>query len=317
MKAKKVLYINDYFNDENSLNTCEDRQMPYNHLWGSDIDDNRIVFKRCLVKTSKRGKLWTLVQNIKALINGLRCDVIYSAVPGYDYLFLLLKRLGLSSKQIITVLHHPARKLRLVSQYNKCICICPEIPCLYPELNERIEYIFWGPDIEFYKNSGGGNINHTIDFISAGKTHRDYALMKEGLQELGATYKIVGEHSQSGNEMSYPDLLKEYEQSRFICIPMEVKDEALLIGLTSFNDAIALGKPFLMSDNSRIGVDIDSLKLGRTYKAGDISSFKESAEYLLSLSDSEYNEMSENCRKFAEENSYDRFKSKIHSIITG
>ena len=141
--------------------------------------------------------------------------------------------------------------------------------------------------------------------------------MKEGLQELGATYKIVGEHSQSGNEMSYPDLLKEYEQSRFICIPMEVKDEALLIGLTSFNDAIALGKPFLMSDNSRIGVDIDSLKLGRTYKAGDISSFKESAEYLLSLSDSEYNEMSENCRKFAEENSYDRFKSKIHSIITG
>ena len=258
-----------------------------------------------------------MVQNIKALINGLRCDVIYSAVPGYDYLFLLLKRLGLSSKQIITVLHHPARKLRLVSQYNKCICICPEIPCLYPELNERIEYIFWGPDIEFYKNSGGGNINHTIDFISAGKTHRDYALMKEGLQELGATYKIVGEHSQSGNEMSYPDLLKEYEQSRFICIPMEVKDEALLIGLTSFNDAIALGKPFLMSDNSRIGVDIDSLKLGRTYKAGDISSFKESAEYLLSLSDSEYNEMSENCRKFAEENSYDRFKSKIHSIITG
>lgn len=39
MKKKKVLYINDYFNDENSLKTCVDRQMPYNHLWGSDIDD--------------------------------------------------------------------------------------------------------------------------------------------------------------------------------------------------------------------------------------------------------------------------------------
>lgn len=90
-----------------------------------------------------------------------------------------------------------------------------------------------------------------------------------------------------------------------------------LIGLTSFVDALALGIPVLISDNSQIGIDIESLKLGYVYKAEDMYDFEEKVKQILRMSEDDYNIMKCNCKNFAQTNSFKKFSDTINSILNG
>lgn len=317
---KKLLYINDYACSPEVLKICSVGNYPESHLWGiKEYVDTHGLEKikwHVIYKSLRHPTLRHILEIIRVFLLNWKCDIIYSALPGYDWLFLLAKKLHLKNYRIITVVHHPKSRLILLNQYSKLIFISKISYNQYSHLPNAI-YKFWGPDLNFYSNVVPTDIKY--DFLAAGKTHRDYGLMKSSLQKFNLKFRIFGDKSETNNTISYPELLKFYSESKYICIPMQSVDNGggTLIGLTSFVDALALGIPVLISDNSQIGIDIESLKLGYVYKAEDMYDFEEKVKQILRMSEDDYNIMKCNCKNFAQTNSFKKFSDTINSILNG
>lgn len=317
---KKLLYINDYACAPEIVEKCRCGQYPESHLWGMKeyVDKNgaqSLYWCQVRKPVGRLRYLKHLLELLRIFIRYCGCDVIYSALPGYEWLFLLAKKMGFKKYRIITVVHHPASRLPLLGTYDKLIFISHVAYERFSNL-PNAEYLFWGACL---RSTGVDKMRQTpeFDFVSAGKTHRDYDLMKTVMDPHGIRYKIFGAKSSTENEITYSELMQFYEKSKFICIPMKVVQpvNSVLIGLTSFVDAIALGIPVLMSDNSLIGIDVETKRLGLTYKAGDAADFKRKMTLLLKMTDEEYHIMREKCFAFARENSFEKFSKRINALI--
>ena len=134
--------------------------------------------------------------------------------------------------------------------------------------------------------------------IAAGKTGRDYNTLVEAFSELKCNLKIfcssnsapkemssfrniyVTANPLNDNSVSYTTLMMESERALAIAIPLESGD--YLAGLTSFLDALALGKPILMTENRYIDINIEEEGFGIWIKRGDVDSWKRAVNYLLS-----------------------------------
>lgn len=328
---KKILYINDYACSPQAFLDVKSGTYPECHLWGmvEYIDSHsNINFKYCNPNdypfNYSFGKKYSrylnqfvhLIKWILIFLKNANCDIIYSALPGYDIGFLLAKKLGFKPYKVLTVVHHPSSRLILKNMYDKIIFISKTCHEQYKGYSNT-EYIFWGPDLKFYNQIETNTIKKQIDFISAGKTLRDYATLRRALSKLNANYIIIGENDARNNEISYFELLKLYSQSKFIVIPMKKlkKDNNLINGLTSFIDALGMGLPVIMSDNSNLGIDIEKEGIGFSYAAGDTDGLVRKLAKCLEMDEVEYEEMYEKCRLFACKNSFDIFSKSINTFI--
>jgi glycosyltransferase involved in cell wall biosynthesis len=75
-----------------------------------------------------------------------------------------------------------------------------------------------------------------------------------------------------------------------------------------------LGHPILMSDNTNISVDIDKLKIGLTYKAGDYDDLKDKILYMKN-NPKIVKEMGVNARRYAEQHDYSKFCKVLYNEI--
>lgn len=314
-KQKKILYINDYACDEITINSVNKLIYPKPHLWGIFELLNECDIKLFHVSTNKNIIARFFISLI-AFIKYFRCDYIYSALPVYEtFFFLLAKKIGLKEYRIITIIHHPSSRLLLKDAYTKCICISP-VTYDYFKDKLKAEYLFWGGDNFFY-NHHRSDLKKTYDFITCGKTHRDFNIFYKIIPQLTDKYKVIGDKSSVNNEITYVELVQYYSISKFVCIPLiPTTEQSILMGLTSFVDAMAMGLPVLISENSLIGIDVDSLKLGLTYIPGDQDDFKKKANILLQMSDNDYVEMCNNCLNFSKQNSYIKFASRIKELLS-
>lgn len=315
MKAK-LLYINDYACSPDVIEYCQKGNYPRSHLWG--VFDYLLTHRggikwHCARKSLKYPRIQHLWEIFKIFVKYWNVDIVYSALPGYELLFLLVKKLRLKKYKIVTVVHHPCQRLHMLPAYDRLIFISKKAYEKYQD-KDNTEYIFWGPDMDFYLQKAD---EIEYDLVAAGKTHRDYNLMKSQCNKFNVKYIIFGDKSQIKNEISYVDLLNIYCKSKFVCMPLSNinLDGKLLIGLTSFVDAMALGLPVLISDNSEIGIDIEELNLGLVYKAGDEKDFASKLKTLISMSDNDYNEMSKSCHEFAVHNSFSIFSRKVNAML--
>ncbi len=328
----KVLYINDYACSKDSVEQCIAGVYPKSHLWGmveliqsapnikvkllniSDLSTPPTWLEKIL--KSNFVKLIHLYKVICVFLLYFKYDVVYSALPGYEWGFLMAKKLGLKKYRIISVVHHPASRLKMVDLYDRLIFISKVAYEKY-SCRGNAEYLFWGPDLDFYNSNIVNEPDIKYDFIAAGKTHRDYMLFRQAFASRIDRIAIFGENDPKNNEISYRNLIEQYRHSRFIAIPMRKmpRDNAILIGLTSFVDALGMGLPILMSDNSLIGIDIEKLNIGYVYRAGDLKDLVDTLKKYDNLSPEEYQQMRVNCKEFAEENSFVKFSNRICELI--
>jgi glycosyltransferase involved in cell wall biosynthesis len=80
--------------------------------------------------------------------------------------------------------------------------------------------------------------------------------------------------------MAYADVLFDLRRASVVAIPLTT--EAGTVGLTELNDALALGKPVIMTRNRFIDVDIDAIGCGVWVDAGDVDGWTEALDRLLS-----------------------------------
>lgn len=157
---------------------------------------------------------------------------------------------------------------------------------------KRMHIAHWGADIEYYSRISRPNVI-TNNFISTGIEMRD---METLVAAFNATGKPLDIHvCEEYNGTNYRELFnrlqcKENIHVHFVtgnahgvlsqrvaeamCVVICCKETNYTVGLTTLVEALALGKPLIISRNPQIPIDIDSEKCGITVDYGDIEGWK-------------------------------------------
>lgn len=301
----KILIINNY-SMKKTMKWAKMGILPFHHVWGIDELEKhyktRYLNYRCpriLVKMHL-AKLYYYAFQFLSLLLSYRCKYVYAAASPYMDLLANLYYRGWLKKRLYMIVHHPDNFSLYKKSYSKLIFISRiayEKACKdYPNQTAMFVYNKWGPDIAFYDyaiENKKRSQNENITFVSNGKSNRDHECLvgaARGLQKCNvmiictqnstptnyvkSTDKNIQIEVQSAETilnkkmMSYSKMVKMMKKFDVVVIPVPIGHKALC-GLTSFNDAIALGKPVIIADTSNLGIDVEEKKLGFIYRGGD------------------------------------------------
>jgi len=239
-----------------------------------------------------------------------RYDVVYSACQNHTFFLSWLRRIGVFRKPIITTIHHPLTlKQKNISQldgHDKFIVLSDKVSnSLTNDLGvkqDKVVKLNWGPDISFYGDyipvfPWNSSAEKPV-IVSAGKANRDITTLIESTRDIKCLLEIYGSlntinhsdnrqknvsikmGSRNTNAISYLDMVEVYKRSQIIAIPLQNIDK--LAGLTSLLDALAVGRPVIMTKNTYIDIDIEREGIGIWVAPGDVNEWNEAIKMLIS-----------------------------------
>ncbi|MET3165124.1 UNVERIFIED_ORG: glycosyltransferase involved in cell wall biosynthesis [Arthrobacter sp. UYEF10] len=114
-----------------------------------------------------------------------------------------------------------------------------------------------------------------MDFMSTGKTYRDYASLTEAARsgeldgdifhgsELIKFRKGSQTNVQNRPRLTNAEVIQALSTAKVVVIPVADPPEPNgLTGITELADAVAIGKPIVMTKNALLPVDIEALGIG-------------------------------------------------------
>src|SRR5690606_38376236 len=257
-------------------------------------------------------KLPHLDQQIRALLILKKFDILYLPYPlSNSRLITALKLLRIISTPIVVLLHQAVIKnpkensfsnwlaRRSFQQFNAYACFSHRVLQKTIEdlrISEETDkqkffHINWGADSLFYQKISRPTWSNNENFaVCAGTQDRDFNTVIEAFRGLAINLKIYCTPSTAPNLDNLPEnvkvdtswvpytkLLEEYVNSSFILIPIknEVKDNGNTLGLTVLLDAMALGKPVIMTYHPYIDVDIEQENIGKWVMNNDLAEWKQ------------------------------------------
>lgn len=224
-------------------------------------------------------------------------DVVYAPCGGELTALAYLRALGLLDTPLVAIEHHALNPGRLAAWRAPWLRlqargtdrwlalsrqVAGQIDRHLPTSRPRATALAWGPDRRFYPRAGGPGAG----VLAAGRTGRDFLTFGRAASRAGYPARIVclgqdlhpdfarfGAHVRidtpgRGAVFTYPEMMGLHQEARVLAIPLHASP-ASLAGLTSLVDALALGKPVIMTRNPYIDLDIEALGIGRWVDAGD------------------------------------------------
>jgi len=300
----KLLYINNYH-----CTLEKDPKYPDYHFWGADYLNNFYKVECAQIPKDifkANSKIFRFLnrwhKKLYLLFRYRNYNTIYAACGELTDGFAIANILHFGKRNVYYIHHHGSTKPRFTKGYTNIFFISEKIASLFPIRNKSI--LHWGGC-----NTLDTNIikEHPLryDFISIGKSARDHRTMIEAGNNIDGKTLIVTDtineeydpqhvtvisgNTKHKNSLSYDKAYDLYSQSKFIVIPIIVhrgRNERNLAGLTTLIDAVCLSKPVLISDNTNMGIDVEHLNIGFTYKAGNKVDMEKKMRYMLSLSPS-------------------------------
>ncbi len=223
-------------------------------------------------------------------------DLIYAPCGSETNLLTYLRATGLLHIPIVSLQHHPLNQGRLHwlrepwfrahvkgtdSMPALSSTIAAEINRRCPPSAPKSSQLPWGPDPHFYQVAD--SIGHGA--VTAGRTGRDFLTFGRGAELAECNAEIIclrndmrPEFKQLGSkvrttvfdeEEPYPSFVQRLRNARVIAIPL-LDTTHSLAGLTSLMDALALGRPVIMTPNRFIDLDVEKVGIGRWVAAGDV-----------------------------------------------
>lgn len=195
----------------------------------------------------------------------------------------------------------------------------------------RSHFAPWGPDLA----SGLYAASQDEGFaISTGKSNRDIRVLVSALTKTGfpgtvfdLDQTINGQPGnvtiiqpggpntdlETGRSYLMQTVLDLTRQAGFVAIPIAAPDR--LTGLTEINDALALGKPIVITRSPYTPIDVEHVGCGIVVEPGDIDGW---VDAINTLSDPKTrSEMGARGRRFAEEHwNYAIFGAALVDLIT-
>jgi glycosyltransferase involved in cell wall biosynthesis len=314
----KVLFINNYPMDH-AWSLWQNGEYPGHHLWGAThLSKHGIevqIFPHQTFKFLNRigrklGLGDHLDQQLRILFSRTDYDVIYSACQTNTFLLALLRSLRLFRKPLIALIHHPLkptlRNALFLNGHDQLLGLSKTVMQPFasqPKLHKKMDLIEWGADLSFYDakpQTVEVKVNMPL-LVSAGKTERDHNTLVKAVLDIDCLLKIycsgttaptvaypsdrievTASHSYN-NAVSYQDVLVDYRQAFAIAIPLTKTSN--LAGLTSLLDAMAVGKPVIMTRNKHIDLDLEKEGIGLWVEPGDLTGWQQAIAYLLAHPD--------------------------------
>lgn len=287
-------------------------------------------------------KIEFLDQQIRCLFVARKYDAIYAPYgSATTKLLVLLKFLRLLRIPIVAVAHQPQFFLHdsnrikrwiaktSILQYSALIFLSKKMKAdtvvnygIPPEKAERIFFhMDWGPDLDFYKDYEKHTpVEETGFAISAGTTGRDFDTIIEAFRGVDFPLKVFTTPNQLpkvddlppnvtvySSGITYKDLLKEYDKSRVILVPMKIGARPTNThGLTGLLDVIAMGKPTIITENMNLDLDVEEEGIGYWARRYDVDHWKSLLNRML-FNEKKLSEMGEKALTL--------FKQKYNAVL--
>jgi glycosyltransferase involved in cell wall biosynthesis len=234
-------------------------------------------------------------------------DVIYAPCGDELNTLACLRALGLLKTPLLALQHHALNHGRLARAREpffrmmvRGLDACPALSqCAAEEINRHCPpdrpksvALPWGPDADFYPRAQGPG--HGV--LAAGRTGRDFATFGLAASRAGVDAHIIGlpgpwlqarsrfsakvqvQVPEGDRVFGYPEMMAAHLRARAIAIPLA--DSCIsLAGLTSLVDALAIGRPVIMTRNRFIDLDIEAEGIGRWVAPGDVAGWADALRW--------------------------------------
>jgi glycosyltransferase involved in cell wall biosynthesis len=167
----------------------------------------------------------------------------------------------------------------------------------WPEFKDKFVYIPWGADLEFYpKPSCDPKPDGYI--LSVGATRRDFKILVEAAKRSDKQF-IICTPQESGlvrselppnvvvhekSFMSFTETFKLYRDCLAVAIPLDLPEDyrGTQIGITSLLEAMALGRPVIMTQHPLIDINVEEEGIGYWTRSKDVNSWIEAIHKISS-----------------------------------
>lgn len=282
---------------------------PGQHLWGADVLEANGVDVRyvplasspALVAASRRTSylLGDLSQERELWSARREPTVCYAADQTSLKGLAMLRRMRLWRRPVATVVHHPIRAggsgAVAIRGVDRAICLSSlvrdELISRFGRSAAQTPVLPWGPDLRY---PGYRPIADDL-VVSCGKTNRDIDTLLSALRRTGlpaAVYSLEGHRTEAGSDVEiisnptqfeFAEVIDHLRRASVVAIP--VRDTERLSGLTELNDALALGKPIVMTRTPYIDVDIEAVGCGIWVDKGDVDGWERALRELCGDAD--------------------------------
>ena len=306
--------------------------------------DGKLItrFGQWLTKLT-RDRLGGFHAELKLICRTRNVDIIYSFGLHLFFVTLLRKLRLIRAKVVIWVFREPAptpwwqfRNLDLsrwnLSGCDGILCLTTKCEAAFKKKSPRsnVKHIPWGVDTNlFFPNTKPSNEY----FLAVGKTGRDYRTFLEACSQANANFRIIApdwsvdtakipanvtylstDPNSPDGKISYPDLRKWYASCTATCIPLHGDPEDTC-GYTNLLEAMAMGKPVLMTKSGSLDLDIEALGIGLWVRPQDSGDWVKKIEFLQKSSD-HAQEMGTKARKLATDfYSSKRFENDVANFL--
>ncbi len=268
-----------------------------------------------LDKIGNKIRIEHLDQQIRALFIKNDIDIIYAPfAAATTKLLLILKLFGIIKTPIVAMIHYPllgsSSKNRLVKSlgkklmmgFDRMLFVSENIKSeniksfeLSPkDYENRFVHLSWGAETNFYDRSNTlTNSTKEEYFVSSGQTDRDFDTLIEAFRYLDFKLKIYAKPNYKPISTDIPDnveintksissreIIDLYKNSLAVLICFKMTQSSTL-GLTVLLDAMAIGKPVIMTSNPFIDVDIEKEGIGYWIQEGDVQSWVSKLKKLI------------------------------------
>ena len=283
---------------------------PSQHLYGADaladagydvvVAPFRETGALAALSRRLRYRLGDLGQEARALRG-----VTYSGEPNSLAGVAYLRAARVRRSSMVTVLHtvprRTARTAALLRGYDAIVCLSSYVRSAlldrFPLDPARVRWAAWGPALDFpgYVPVAGDAV------VSSGKTNRDQATLLAAMEGMpGVVYarspaglavppgvELVTDETHEdtvepgGPKFSYGHVLRHLVAASVVAIPL--KDPDKISGLSELNDALALGKPVLVTRTPHLcDVDVEAVGCGWWVEPGDVEGWRTALRRLAS-----------------------------------
>ena len=299
----RVVFANNY-SMAKAFRDVERGVYPRQHLYGADALA-RAGWDVRVAPFTEDGMLAAVSRRLRYAAGDLRQEAYvarvrapaYAAEPNTLALVAYARALGLRRRPLVAVVHtvpRPSRRTALLLRgYDRVLCLSSYVRDRLAEtFGVTATFVPWGPALDFpgYVPVPGEAV------VSSGKTNRDQATLLAALAELEgiqgivyarsprglappATVDLVTDETHDetvepgGPKFSYGHVLKDLVAARVVAIPL--RDPAKISGLSELNDALALGKPVVVTRTPHLrDVDVEAIGCGYWVEPGDVAGWR-------------------------------------------
>jgi glycosyltransferase involved in cell wall biosynthesis len=241
-----------------------------------------------------------LISQIKLILRAHRYDVIYYSSDRHPYLISIAKILGLFRTPVLMLCHftfntdfvrNPLKKIIL--KHERIIVYKSMDKILF--LGEQLKYqaslaykiperhlnnSHWGASIEYFSSASKSLLKMPESFyFASGNAMRDYKTLIDAFRDLpfnlviSCPKKVIEDNSplpqnifhydfQANGFSAFSDIKKFNQAAKAVLIPIIEKNHVANAS-SSFVEALACGKPIIISDTGNSFLDVEDEKIGK------------------------------------------------------